>query len=697
MSLIKKDKNLNTEKISIRALHLSLIALSILFISACSITSSDEKTAPVLFTDFSETAEYLLKQAKELDETENTEWQLAALQALNKEGKFVLADSVIEYLRSKALNTQQKNHLLLLIADNQSVQNKSDKTLVSINKVNINALSPEAKLFYLKLKADLQIRNKEHQAATDTLLILTPLLKVAAEKQGYNDLLLTQLSLLDASVLNKHQNTVSIVQRERTQTTVSSATYKSANADSAALAKKEMFINGWYALASVYQRYQSRNNQLLRAVDAWKLVYAKHPVIDFMPTQLTNIPEATPYNAHKIAVLLPLSGRFKKPAEAIQYGISHAFYNQMALNKQSESEQNELSNNDSIATTPEIVIVDELQTTPPEILFIDTTQMTAAAIADKLRLQRIDFVIGPLVKSNVDKLLPLIEDIPVLALNRFQSAEQGSSLHYAFPLSPESEAEQAAETIFNNKHKKPLILAPQSNFGERVSKAFEARWKELNQAEEQAKSASALEHYPAETHFFTKKSEFAKFVASALQTDKSQERINQIRSAISITVESELRSRRDVDAIYIVGKRNELILLKPFIAVTISPFADSIALYASSRSHAIDMSNIQNRELSDLTFSDIAFLLDDKGQMNQKIQAIWPHQSFSTLRLFALGYDSYNLIGQLKQLQVIEGYKYQGLVGELSLDATNTIGSKLHWATYKEGSLVEVTSSVSSQ
>lgn len=693
MSLIKKDKNLNTEKFSIRTLHLSLIALSILFISACSITSSDGKAAPVLFTDFSETAEYLLKQAKELDETENTEWQLAAVQALNKEGKFVLADSVIEYLRNKTLNTQQKNHLLLLIADNQNVQNKLDKTLVSINKVNINALSSEAKLFYLKLKADLHVRNKEHQAAADTLLILTPLLKVAEEKQRYNDLLLTQLSLLDASVLNKHQNTVSIVQRELTQITASSDTPKSVNAESTALAKKEMFVNGWYALASVYQRYQSRNNQLLRAVDAWKLVYANHPVIDFMPTQLTNIPEATPYKANKIAVLLPLSGRFKKPAEAIQYGISHAFYNQIALNKQSE---NELSNNDSITTTPEIVIEDELQTTPPEILFIDTTQMTAQAIADKLRLQRIDFVIGPLVKSNVDKLLPLIGDIPVLALNRFQTAEQGSSLHYAFPLSPESEAEQAAETIFNNKHKKPLILAPQSNFGERVSKAFETRWKELNQAQ-QAKSANTVEHYPAETHFFTKKSEFAKFVASALQTDKSQERINQIRSAISITVESELRSRRDVDAIYIVGKRNELILLKPFIAVTISPFADSIALYASSRSHAIDMSNIQNRELSDLTFSDIAFLLDDKGQMNQKIQAIWPHQSFSTLRLFALGYDSYNLIGQLKQLQVIEGYKYQGLVGELSLDTTNSIGSKLHWATYKEGSLVEVTSSVSSQ
>jgi len=198
---------LNTANLPKRALHFSLIVLSILLVSACSGLGQDKKTAPVLFTDFSNTAEYLLKQAEALDETKNTEWQLAAVQALNKENKFVLANSVIEYLQNKTLNTQQKNHLLLLIADNQYAQNQLDSTLVSINKINIGVLSPEAKLHYLKLKADLQVRNKEHQQAANTLLMLTPLLQIDEEKQQYNDLLLTQLSLLPASVLNKYQQT----------------------------------------------------------------------------------------------------------------------------------------------------------------------------------------------------------------------------------------------------------------------------------------------------------------------------------------------------------------------------------------------------------------------------------------------------------------------------------------------------------
>ncbi|WP_051369228.1 penicillin-binding protein activator [Psychromonas arctica] len=693
---------MNTAILSKRALYFPLMVLSMLFVSACSVIEPDKSTAPTLFTEFNESAQYLLKQADKLDEADNTPWQLAAVQALTQENKFVLADSVIEHLQKKTLTTQQKNHLLLLIAENDYALNQFDKTDAILKKITQNVLSAPANLHYLKIKVDLQVSNKEHQAASDTLLELTPLLTTEQDKQTYNDLLLNELSLLDPSILNKFKKVTSSAEIFSNKALVTDATGENTNAQTALVTQqKEMFVHGWYTLASVYQRYQLRNNQLLQAVDAWKLAYSSHPVINYMPTQLTNIEEAIPYKANKIAVLLPLSGRFKKPAEAIQYGISHAFYNQLALKKQLDNEQDQFKESDpTIAYTPEIIIPSELKSPPADLLFIDTTKHTAQSIADQLHAQSIDFVIGPLVKSNIDQLLPLITDIPVLALNRFQeddeSAAASSSIHYAFPLSPENEAEQAAEMIFKNNHKKPLLLAPKSKFGERVAAAFEARWIALNE-EQQAESDYGVEGYPAETHYFAAKSEYPKLISTALQTDKSQQRINQMRSVVGYGIKSELRSRRDVDAIYIISSRSELILLKPFIAVTVSPFAKSIPLYASSRSHASDLANIQNKELSELTFSDIAFLMDDDSQMNKNIQAIWPHQSFRTLRLFALGYDSYNLIEQLKQMQVIEGYKYQGLVGELTLDQRNTLRSKLHWAKYQEGELVEVTSSVSGQ
>ncbi|TEW54891.1 LppC family lipoprotein [Psychromonas sp. RZ22] len=734
---------MNTAILSKRTLHLPFIAVSLLLLlSACSGLGGKAKTPPVLFSQFSENAEYLLKEADLVDEKENSDWQLAAVQALTKEKKFVLADSVIEHLQKKVLTAQQKNNLFLLIADNQYAQNKLVEAMKSLKNVDARLLSMPANIHYLKLKAQLQIRNKQYQEASDTLLKLTPLLTDDVDKQKYNDMLFNQLIMLDPAVLNQFEKKkLSTDTKASQQQSDNKTNKKGASSDAAlaeelakieaemntetdkeskpALSKNEIFVQGWYSLAALYQRDRLRTNRLLRALEIWEETYPTHPVLEFMPTPLRNIPEASPYQPAKVAVLLPLSGRFQKPAQALQYGISHAFYNQVALKQQLKIEEAKLKeHNEQLAIangsnkgktgsqgSGDIAINENVDTelAPPSLLFFDTQKMTMQEIADQMYAQNIDFILGPLLKPNLEAFLPLVEDIPVLALNAFPTSElanednkQGSSLHYAFPLSPENEAEQAADIIFQNQHKKPLILAPKSDFGRRVAKAFEDRWQVLNQ-EQQEKSDETIESYPAETHLFSAKSQFAKFTADAMQTDESQQRINQMKAIVSSSLETEVRSRRDVDAIYIVGRRSELILLKPFLAVTISPFAKSIPLYASSRSHDADLTQTQNKELTGLTFSDIAFLMNDKGQINQQIQAIWPKQRFRTLRLFALGYDSYNLIEQLKQLQMIDGYHYQGLVGELTLDKSNSLNSKLDWAQYKEGSLVEVTAPTSSQ
>ena len=656
------------------------MALSILLISACSGLVQDKKNAPTLFTDFYETSEYLLQKAEAVKEPNNTGWQLAGIQALTKEGKYVLAESVIEYLENKSLNIQQKNHLLLLTADNQYAQNQLDKTMVSIKNIDMSVLSDQAKLHYLTLKAELHVRKKEHQSAVDTLLKLTPLLKVDDQKQQYNDLLLTELNMLDSNALNKYNKTP--------------------------LTNDEIFVQGWYALGSIYHRYQLRTNQLTRGVEAWKLLYPSHPAIAFMPSQLLNLAEATPYQPSKIAVLLPLTGRFKKPAQAIQYGISYAFYNQSTTKKQLLQDQENGLNSTSIVSADgdvqEInqtvnsnkIIERDFVTAPPNLLFIDTNKMTMQEIADQLHSQNIDFVIGPLLKPNLKTFLPLVKDIPVLALNGFPTVDNSptSSIHYAFPLSPEGEAEQAAEVIFNDNHKKPLIFSENSDFGKRSSAAFEARWNELSRM-----SDNSTEIYPAETHFFSKNTDYGKFIADALPANQSKKRNSKTTSAVRGKSGSQARKKGDVDAIYIISKRKQLIFIKSFMSVALSPFAKEISLYASSRGHVKDVTKSQDKDLTGVTFSDVAFLMEDKAQMNQKIQTVWPKQRLSTLRLFALGHDSYNLIERLKLLEVIEGYKYDGLVGEITLDANNTIKSKLSWAKFKDGSLVEVTSPISSQ
>lgn len=730
---------MNTAIISTQRAALIVVTLSIFLLSACSGVkmSSDKATAPVLFTDFSENATFLLKQAELVNELESTEWELTAIQALIKEKQYQLADSIIEHLQKKAISTQQKNDLTLLVAAKLYAENKLTEAEQTMLQVNSSSLSESGKMFYLKLKLDIALSNKDQQTASDTLFVLIPLIEAGDEIQKYNDMLLTQLSLLPPEQLNKFkpkQQTSEESAQKPTDEITSDDKFaaelakieaemdaQSATSEPAPqLTDEQYYIQGWYDLAALYQRFQLRTNQLLQALEAWELGYPNHPVLEHMPTQLQNIPEATPYQPTKIAVLLPLSGRFQKQATALQYGISHAYYQQLALREQQAQEDNttqvdtnltntearqqaeQSTTDETIQAETNIAAVDETLLETPYLQFYDTNKMTMQEIATQLKAQDIEFVIGPLLKPNLAQFLPLVSDIPVLALNGFptettQDDESAniklSSIHYAFPLSPENEAQQAAQMIFQNHHKKPLLMVPNSNFGRRVSSAFQAQWNKLHQAQD---GEEQQEFYPAETHYFTTKAQLAGFVDNAMQTNKSKQRINQMKAIVAEPLQTDIRSRRDIDAIYLVSKRSELILLKPFIAVATSQFAETIPLYASSRSHADDTTNTQNKELSGLTFSDISLLMSD-NEIKQQLDTVLPKQSMGSLRLFALGYDSYNLIEQLKQLQVIEGYQFQGLVGELSLDNNNSVNSKLQWGRYQRGQLIEVTTSTPAQ
>ncbi|WP_413702293.1 penicillin-binding protein activator [Psychromonas sp. KJ10-10] len=326
----------------------------------------------------------------------------------------------------------------------------------------------------------------------------------------------------------------------------------------------------------------------------------------------------------------------------------------------------------------------------------NTQESSAEQLAIQINNANIDFVIGPLMKQEIEDLLPLLGTLPVLALNQFTETAQpvdangevkALAWHYSFTLSPEDEAKQATIKIHADKYKHPLIIAPQSNYGTRVANAFKEQWASLTPGS----------NVQVESHYFQSTNKLADFMENVLQTGQSKQRISQMRSIVGLPIETEVRSRRDIDAIYIVSRRDELILIKPFIDVSVSPFAPDMPLYASSRSHSEDRYNMQNKELSKLVFSDNPFLLNEYNELSKEVEQAWGKQAFSTLRIFALGFDSYQIIEQLIHLKNTENAVYKGLVGELSLNADNNINAKLSWAKYQNGTLFEVAPTVSAE
>ncbi|MGB5447033.1 MAG: penicillin-binding protein activator [Psychromonas sp.] len=612
--------------------HLLIMTLTMIFLTACStVPSTYSSTAPELFSELENNSAFYLQQDQLNTDPNNSAWQLLSIQALIAEGETKVADSIIAYVQTKELSERDRTSLNLLFA--QSLFAKKERTQAQnvLSQIDPQNLSYFGSVASLSLQSDIYAEQKNHFAAANTLLALTPLLKSDKRKQYYNDMLLSELSLLPPDSLAQYQKEAAL---SRSDTSLDTTSVETA-----------FFKEGWYALAGIYQTNQLRPNQLKSAIDEWKSRYSQHQALLFMPTQLMNIAELKPFQPKNIAVLLPLSGNYKEQGKSIQQGIIDSYYR-----KQNTS------------TTGNA----------PALHFYDTNAQPVANIAAQLGQNNIDFIIGPLLKDDVEAFLPLIDKIPVLALNsvtqpKLNSADSNaqaatSPWHYSFSLSPEQEAKQAVQFVTENKHQNPIIIAPQDDYGKRVAKAFKDEW--------QAQHGQSIEQY-----FFTSKSQLGTFIDRVLQADKRQS-----------------SSRSDVDAIYLISKRDELILIKPYVDVTVSPYAAKIPIYASSRSHEFDRGGLQNKELSNFQFSDLPFLINQQTTIMNELNKALPRQSYAALRLFALGFDSYQLIEQLMQLQTTEGYRYPGLVGELRLDENNTVQSKLSWAKYYRGNLVEVTS-----
>ena len=71
-------------------------------------------------------------------------------------------------------------------------------------------------------------------------------------------------------------------------------------------------------------------------------------------------------------------------------------------------------------------------------------------------------------------------------------------------------------------------------------------------------------------------------------------------------------------------------------------------------------------------------------------QALWPQTQDSLLRLFALGYDAYNLVPKLRHLKLLPITSVKGLSGELSISADGEVHRVLPWAKVAQDRVIPI-------
>ena len=404
-------------------------------------------------------------------------------------------------------------------------------------------------------------------------------------------------------------------------------------------------IKGWSQLLSFANKFGDDNLRLQRYLSQWQREYSTHPA-QHIVAELQQLETVLANESKNIAIIIPLSGNQERAGKVAQQGILAAY------------------ENNSAAT----------------LHFMDSTTLDMSTLATQLADLHIDYVIGPLLKGNVQSYLAQ-EDItvPTLFLN-LPNAAVLKPHQVVLSMRPEDEAIQAATTLSRQHYKQPIILSHQDKASRRIARTFSQQWQHITDK-------------TPEIVFFNSDAKMQNQLKSSLGVDLSQQRTKELNNRIKYTIKSELRNRRDIDMIYIVGLPLETKLLKPYIDVNISPFADIIPVYASSRSHSNKTDKSDNRDLSGLMFTEMPWKLSSKQQnkaLAMQAKQLWPNRSDSLQTIFAMGFDSLNLVDKVSVMQNKTYVRHYGQTGILQLGEDNILKRSLVWGKYSRNKVQEI-------
>ncbi|MGD8115968.1 penicillin-binding protein activator [Vibrio sp. TRT 29B02] len=398
-------------------------------------------------------------------------------------------------------------------------------------------------------------------------------------------------------------------------------------------------IAGWLEVTGFTKNYASNLPQLKSSLEQWLAANPTHPASLYTPQAINEILSLELIKPVNTALLLPLSGKFAQQAKLIRDGF--------ILEMMNDKER------DPNAT----------------LTVIDTNATSVAELESTLVEKQIDSVVGPLLKENIEKLqqaqASFTSSLPMLALNIPDNVEAGNNTCY-LALSPEQEVAQAAKHLAKQGYQYPLILAPNGRLGSRVVDAFKQEW-------------SKYSDNKVAVNLFGDKRQLQRDINKVFGLQDSQQHIAQMESLLSIPLESQPRSRRDVDAVYIVASSAELTLIKPFIEVAINPDTIPPKLYSNSRSNS---GRQQYEDLTGVMYSDIPLLIQPDASLKAQMDKLWPKDSNAEKRLQALGMDAYRLMEHLPQMKVVQGYSIEGNTGLLSIDDNCVVQREISWAEH---------------
>ena len=385
-------------------------------------------------------------------------------------------------------------------------------------------------------------------------------------------------------------------------------------------------LSGWMELVLLTRQNARDSQRWNAALDGWRLRYPNHSAATMLLPDLLQQVGQFGARARHIAVLLPLSGATADSAMAIRDGIMAAYYK------------------------------DPLE--QPELRFYDTggnAQMLWSVYQNAIQ-EGAEFVIGPLLKDSIQQLarsgdLP----VPVLALNQISNSQTGLPL-YQYGLAPEDEARQVAEKMINDGQRQVIALVTDTAWGSRVLAAFQQQFISLG--------GEIL----TSGQYASDSADFKSPIQRTLNLDASKNRHRALQQLLGEKLDFEPRRRQDVDAIFVLAFPRQARQLKPQLRFH---HAGDLPIYSTSHVFAASPDPSLDRDMDGLFFCDIPWVLDYEGrwsEQREQLLSVWPIRSQRFQRLFALGYDAYQVSPWLESLNMLGFAYFPGATGVLTLD-----------------------------
>jgi outer membrane PBP1 activator LpoA protein len=349
---------------------------------------------------------------------------------------------------------------------------------------------------------------------------------------------------------------------------------------------------------------------------------------------------------NKIALLLPMTGKYSKIGKAILNGI-------------------------------EIELKDTSKYIKPELSIFDTgdEDTNLKKIYSEMISNDFDYVIGPLRKNFIEKISKYSSnDLPVLTLNYSNNLKKYSKKVYQFGLLPEDEAICIAEKAIIDGNINASALYPDNTWGKRIVESFTLRFQELG-----GNVTNLLKYNKEDTKINNS-------IKNLLDIEESTKRKNHMQNILKTKLQFKPHIANNLDMIFSVGKSEDMRVIKPQFNFN---YAEDIPFYSTSHIYNGVYNKEINQDLNDIKFCDIPWLYNTNNMLEKK----YLRESVDKrdlLRFVAIGMDSIKIIYNINTLELNKHKYLLGNTGLLRLDEFNKIRRNLTIVKFKNGKAKEI-------